>query len=181
MSLNFSNLINEVFYQENNKNFLLIEEEFDYKVKCTQVNNEKLIIIKPAKIKLYSKFIACNPPKDCDYILVNEQRKTIFFIELKNSTGTSQTKEVREQLISGKKWFDHLSFILGYETLFDDYSVFLIHSVCNARNSRKFDSTPVNSVFKINGMLNLINFYNITNSNHRMKFVDFDKCCPKHN
>lgn len=182
MSLDFSNLVSDIAYEEEKRQFELIETKYDYKITCTQVNKEKLIIIKSDKIKEYSKFIKCNPPKDCDYILVNEERRTIFFLELKHGSQSSSAKEVREQLRSGKKWFEHLTFILGYENIFDEYDVFLIHSVYDARQDRRLNLIPFNSVFKINGpRINLLEFYNITHSEYKIKLANFDLRCPKDN
>ncbi|MGF7486166.1 hypothetical protein [Lactococcus lactis] len=47
-------------------------------------------------------------PKDCDYILINEESKDIYFIELKKNSGSIEG--INEQLSAGEVWLNHILF-----------------------------------------------------------------------
>ena len=52
-------------------------------------------------------------PKDCDYILIREEKKEIFFIELKSEQQKSFKKrkdDIIAQLCAGEVWARHLIF-----------------------------------------------------------------------
>lgn len=48
-------------------------------------------------------------PKDCDYILIDDNNNLIFYIELKQNDA-SDSKNISEQLEAGRKWLEHFLF-----------------------------------------------------------------------
>ena len=76
---------------------------------------QNLELMKASKI---SKYIFQNPPKDCDYVILDERNEKIYFLELKYMKKIEK-KEIAEQLKAGKKWAEHLLFCSGlsYENL----------------------------------------------------------------
>ena len=52
-------------------------------------------------------------PKDCDYILIREKKKEIFFIELKSEKQKKfkwGKNDIMAQLCAGEEWARHLIF-----------------------------------------------------------------------
>jgi len=54
-------------------------------------------------------FYSKNTPSDCDYILINLEKKEIYYIEFKASNGFTK-KSVEKQILAGHKWLEHFCF-----------------------------------------------------------------------
>ncbi|VUX11478.1 hypothetical protein [Streptococcus vestibularis] len=78
-----------------NRNFLLIKNIEDLKQRYLPYTNGRFM------------------PKDCDYILILEDKKEIFFFELKSEKQKCFRREkddIITQLTSGEQWVRHLIF-----------------------------------------------------------------------
>ena len=178
-------LIPSIFHVEKDNKFVLKEDNqksknVSYELSVKQNNKKSLIVIRPDKLKSVANYIK-KSPKDCDYILFDVTNRTLFLMELKHSTGTATQKEVKKQLISGKKWFDHILFLIGLD--FDDikdYKVFLMHICVAARQDRKQPLRPnmLNCIYKLNGkVIDLREFYK--RKNGIITLEQFDKVIKK--
>lgn len=164
----FKKKVNETLHHDVYKiveNSLVLEERAggdftkNYFVDCRISKYNKLIVFRPDEVKKKAQYIKMNPPKDCDYIVVDLEKEIIFIIELKKSSDTSTPAEVRLQLLAGKKWFEHILFVLGFNTNLNDYLCIPIHCAVDARQDRRTDMKPNNNVFKRNGnKLDLLEF-----------------------
>lgn len=156
--------IKEIFCFEVGGCKLKETDQNQYEINVRWAKGKEMVVIKPGEIKRHSTYINLRfLPKDCDYVLIDIEDKNIFFIELKQSSGTSTASKVAEQLKGGVAWIEHLFFIMGIKDEYEDFSKFFIHSACNsrARSKRNYLGTKKNGVYKINGsQLNLLPFIN---------------------
>lgn len=156
--------IKEIFCFEIGECKLKEIDQNQYEIKVRWAKDKEMIVIKPGEIKRHSTYINERFfPKDCDFVLIDIEDKNIFFIELKQSSGTSTAAKVAEQLKGGEAWIEHLFFIMGIKDEFEDFSKFYIHSACKsrARIKRNYLENKKNGVYKINGpLLNLLPFIN---------------------
>lgn len=66
-------------------------------------------------------------PKDCDYILINEESKDIYFIELKKNR-IGNVESINEQLSAGEVWLNHILFCA--ERDIEELESFKKHRIC---------------------------------------------------
>lgn len=101
-----------------------------YSTKIRWNTNSTNYKIDLSKIKEKSTFLCEDTyngiklPKDCDYILFNPTLKKVFLIELKSNTRTSTPKEIEQQLLSGERWWNHLSFCMGKDDECKAYEIY---------------------------------------------------------
>lgn len=94
----------------------LREEKAEYEFAIKRIKNNSKIIgiynLENLKHKYLYQKTSSNQyknPKDCDYILINEESKDIYFIELKkNKIGSVES--INEQLSAGEIWLEHILF-----------------------------------------------------------------------
>lgn len=99
------------------ENTILLREEKDgYDFAIKQVNSDSKIIaiynLEDLKHQyLYQKTSgnSYKNPKDCDYILINEESKDIYFIELKKNK-IGNVESINKQLSAGEVWLEHILF-----------------------------------------------------------------------
>lgn len=163
MELNYLNLKQKleinvdslIFKLADTTKFILNEEndpEKSYEISCTQKKNGSIFLIHPEKMKKMTAYIKENPPKDCDYIIVDCNSKKVFFLELKRSSDTCSARETALQLNSGLQWLLHLFFILDIEFNKEDYEQYLINIRALARQDRKSSMRPDrHGVYNMNG------------------------------
>lgn len=156
-------LNSNVFSVESNENFSLKENE-EYTVNVKKVKNSQIIIIKPSEMKSLANYLNSHSmPKDCDFILIDTQKKCIFLIELKSKSTTDTEVSIRNQLIAGKKWFEHILFVTGLSIdTIEDFRIIPIwirvNNKMDRRQGGKFNMK--NNLYKVNGkMIYLRNFY----------------------
>lgn len=166
-------------------NLVLEEKSIDtgknchnYKVICTLAKSSKVIIFRPDEVKKLSKYIKYSPPKDCDYVIIDIDNQIIFIIELKYSSQTSSSAAVKLQLLAGKKWIEHLLFVIDFPEDINEYECIPIHCQVNTRPDRKPNMVPYNKVYKSNGpILNLLEFIlpggKRIKSSERISFSEF--------
>lgn len=96
------------------REYEIIEESCTppYKVKIRlQAQSINGVFIDVPKMKSQAHYLSKQYfPKDCDAIVVDLDVKKVYLIELKNSTNTSPSWEIAEQLKAGGKWWDHIAF-----------------------------------------------------------------------
>lgn len=132
----------DCFKIESNDEFLMIEKDngMDYEITCKKSKDKHLICIFPSKIKQKSEFLIAERgiAKDCDYIVIDQACKKIFFIELNNAKTSATALEVNLQLEAGIQWLDHLLFTVAEPKLLCDYEH---HKIC-CRFTAKMDKIP---------------------------------------
>ena len=155
-----ASFIEEIFFIKKDNCLLEEKEQISYNVTVSWARGKEMIIVSPEEIKKRTNYIKRNAlPKDCDYVLIDIVDKIIFYIELKNSNSSSTALEVSQQLKDGEWWIQHLFYLMGIENEYDEYQVFFIHSVLDARPAQKSRNMKPNihNVFKMNGnKINLI-------------------------
>lgn len=69
---------------KNDKKLKLKEEQSDvnYEIEVSKSSNIEIIVIDLSIFKKEAKYLK-NPPQDCDYIIVNDEEKIVYLIELK--------------------------------------------------------------------------------------------------
>ena len=86
----FKKKVNETLHHDVYKiveNSLVLEERAggdftkNYFVDCRISKYNKLIVFRPDEVKKKAQYIKMNPPKDCDYIVVDLEKEIIFIIE----------------------------------------------------------------------------------------------------
>lgn len=174
-------LNSNVFLVENNDNFCLKEKE-EYTVNVKKVKNSQIIIIKPSEMKSLAKYLNSHSmPKDCDFILIDTQKEHIFFIELKSKSTTDTEVSIRNQLIAGKKWFEHILFVTGLSIeMIKDFKIIPIcirvNNKMDYKQGGKFNLN--NNIYKVNGHnIDLRNFYH--NQQCHITFINFEKKLKK--
>lgn len=83
--------------------------------------NHYLVIQNLDVLKKQAAIYIKNPPKDCDYILLDLNLKKIILIELKDRESFTK-KHVVEQIEAGEKWLEHLLFCSNLPNLMIDDS-----------------------------------------------------------
>lgn len=161
----FKNSINSsVFSIKKEVKFFLIEEN-EYKVEVTQAKDHSLIVIRTSEMKKCAKYLNSNfMPKDCDYIMINVQQKVVLLIELKSKGKTAREVDVKNQLIAGKKWLDHLLFVINLP--FNEIKKFRVIPIWIRVNNKMdykkghFAGNCNNYIYKSNGpKVDLRNYY----------------------
>lgn len=77
---------------------------------ASEKHDDILIIKNLEELKTkHAKYIKMDPPKDCDYIIINETKQKIYYIELKD-TDSYTHQSIKDQLDAGEKWLHHLLF-----------------------------------------------------------------------
>lgn len=161
----FKNSINsKVFDVEKNIEFFLVEDG-EYKVTVRQAKNNSLIVIQLSEMKSNAKYINSNyMPKDCDYILINPQKEVVFLIELKSKRKTAKEVDVKNQLIAGKKWLEHILFVINLP--FNEIKKFRVIPIWIRVNNKMdykkghFVGNCNNYIYKSNGpKVDLRNYY----------------------
>lgn len=82
--------------------------------------DDELIVIKDVeemKKRTNSNYIV-DPPSDCDFILISIMKRKLYFVELKDTKVNHE--EVKNQLVAGVKWADHLLFCANLNSLIDE-------------------------------------------------------------
>lgn len=146
-------ITDDVYQIETEKHFSL-EEPNLYAIKCTKDVNSELIVIRPDKIKEKTKYIKDKPPKDCDYIILDEGKKSVYFIELKASSDSCPNAEkIAKQLRSGNNWLEHLMFIMKItEDVYEFKKKYYLCVKYEARQDRKYVNRPnKHGVYNFNG------------------------------
>ncbi|MCO4472098.1 hypothetical protein Si131_00313 [Streptococcus infantarius subsp. infantarius] len=162
----FKNKIHSSVYSIERKMKFYLEEEQLYKIEIRQPENNPLVVVRPDKIKAKANYIGRDRPKDCDYILIDIKYKAIFLIELKGGNKTCGRQEVSKQLIAGKKWLEHIFFLIGmkYEDV-KNFKIFLLNLCYKGRQDRNWKAnvnSKTNYVIKLNGpKLQLGSFYHM--------------------
>ena len=117
LSQKLLNNINSLYVSQNTeREITLTETKKNYSVKLRISGDIDVILIKnieDLKQKdlpyTFGKFM----PKDCDYILIREKKKEIFFIELKSEKQKNfkwKKNDIMAQLCAGEEWARHLIF-----------------------------------------------------------------------
>ena len=117
LSQKLLNNINSLYVSQNTeREITLTETKKNYSVKLRISGDIDIILIKnieDLKQKdlpyTFGKFM----PKDCDYILIREKKKEIFFIELKSEKQKKfkgEKNDIMAQLCAGEEWARHLIF-----------------------------------------------------------------------
>lgn len=92
--------------------YLILKENKgrSYQVKLNiSRDTSKFVIIKDLEdLKNNDAGYSKEPPKDCDYIIIDWIKKEVLFIELKDTDETNAA--LMAQLIAGEKWLAHLLF-----------------------------------------------------------------------
>lgn len=150
-----SNIDSLIFEIVDKPKFILKEEsnsEKSYEISCVQKKDGNIFLIRPENMKSMTNYIKKNPPKDCDYIIIDCQSKKIFFIELKRSSQTCTALDTAIQLKSGIQWLYHLFFILNIKFDEEEFEQYLINLRALARQDRKQSIRPdIHGVFNLNG------------------------------
>lgn len=131
------------------QNFFFLTEGDDYRIKIRKKEDSKIILIRPDKIKEKATYLK-QKPKDCDYILIDFSNNSIFLVEVKRKNSTSGLNDVKQQLVSGKFWFDHITFITGTKNIFKNFKVFLVELCSFGRQDRKSIFQKNQGVYKFN-------------------------------
>lgn len=71
--------------------------------------------IKDPQVSKYLKIISC---KDCDDILIDLKEHIIYYIELKDTSST--TEIINKKISASKKWIEHLLFCIHLDHLIDE-------------------------------------------------------------
>ena len=137
---------------KNDKKLKLKEEQSDvnYEIEVSKSSNIEIIVIDLSIFKKEAKYLK-NPPQDCDYIIVNDEEKIVYLIELKKSSGSSSASKINEQLEAGLKWLKHIFFIINCREE-AAYKVFKICLRTNRRqNMRDYNEPNEYGVYNFNG------------------------------
>lgn len=73
----FTVLSDSTFYLEENSDPLK-----SYKIQCRYNDKNKVILIRPDKMKAKTNYLKKNPPRDCDYIILDKNNDRIYYLEL---------------------------------------------------------------------------------------------------
>ena len=128
-----NNINSRYVSQSTTRDIILRETKKNYSVTIRISGNSNVILIKNIEdLKqrylpyTYGRFM----PKDCDYILIREDKKEIFFLELKSESAKrfkQQKDEIISQLYSGEEWIKHLIFCSVSDFCqIDDYKKYFI-------------------------------------------------------
>lgn len=112
--------LNEEFYEEFQREVLLTEEDasanYSLKVRLKSSSQQgihiNLPLIKEKANYLQSNYGIAQPPKDCDAIIVDLDSRTIYLIEMKKTTASSTSQDIKKQLEAGLCWWKHLAFCM---------------------------------------------------------------------
>lgn len=156
LEMKLSDLIDESIFTVHSESTFYLEENSDplksYKIQCKYNDKNKFILIRPDKMKAKTNYLKKNPPRDCDYIILDKNNDIIYYLELKNSSDTSSPLNIAKQLQSGKKWLEHLSFLTKLDINLNDFKTLLICCKYDARQNRKLSTTPnIHGVYNMNG------------------------------
>ncbi len=128
---NIREVINENYYdiiqfsQVDDLYCITLDEakEEDCKVHLTVSRKENLdfLIIKNLEgLKENSGYIIKNPPKDCDYIIIDIYKKRVYVIELKHKKDFDRTSDLVKQLDAGECWLQHILFCTKNENILEN-------------------------------------------------------------
>ena len=117
LSQKLLNNINSRYVSQNTtRDIILTEKKKSYSVNIRISGDNDVILIKNIEDLKQNhlpytsgKFM----PKDCDYILIREEKKEIFFIELKSEQQKKfkrRKNDIITQLCAGEEWARHLIF-----------------------------------------------------------------------
>ncbi|MFD1886165.1 hypothetical protein [Paenibacillus wenxiniae] len=122
---NFNEYIDErFFYIVENTNEIVLHENkgnpYQVRLRVGRAENKFLIIQDLEILKTqYSRFLK-KYPNDCDYIILDLLKQTVYYIELKNTNRSNS--EFMEQLRAGAYWLQHLLFCSRCESVVQDWS-----------------------------------------------------------
>jgi|GEM_PF-5598371 len=113
--------LNEEFYEEFQREITLIEQnvnaDYSLKIRLKPTSEQGIYInlplIKEKANYLQSNYGIAQPPKDCDAIIVDLDSRTIYLIEMKKSTSSSTSQDIKKQLEAGLCWWKHLAFCMN--------------------------------------------------------------------
>lgn len=148
--MNLNRLQKHLFEEFNRKCEIVEESQYTIKVNLPPGSKEGILIHLP-KIKECSAFLStdCNPPSDCDAIIIDVDKKRFFLIEAKSLVTTASPKHVKNQLMAGLEWLKFICFCL--EVNFNDYSYYMIHVTANARTTTREQVFPRDDVYRLSG------------------------------
>lgn len=119
--------------QENTGNNQHNNKKYHLKLELpTKWKNDKIVLIKHIeRYKAHLPYMSVNSKmtKDCDYVIMNEDKKSMVFIELKDTKSCSK-ESLANQLLSGQWWTAHLIFCSGF-IISNTYSSVFINSYFN--------------------------------------------------
>lgn len=106
-------------FEENSGNGMHHNKKYKIDIEIPKEwQQDKILVIKNLeKVKAQIPYLV-QQPKDCDYIMINPEKRVVLFFELKDTAETAE--HVGQQLISGKWWAEHLIFCSNY-FINDDY------------------------------------------------------------
>lgn len=118
--------INEKFVLQLNTREIELQElkkQYSLRIRVPEGNTELLLIKNLEDLKQnYLSYTKGNfMPKDCDFILIREHKKEIYFIELKSVQQKKfkyRKTDIQEQLVSGEMWLRHMFFCSS--SVYDD-------------------------------------------------------------
>lgn len=162
------NKLNPDCYEEFEREIILIEEDSNVKYQLTvklKASSKKGIFIKLPKIKELSAYLQQNhqiahPPKDCDAIIIDQDRQTAYLIEMKRSSKASSNERIHEQLTAGEKWLQHICFCTDMD---NNFTVIKIAVMVENRRSK--------SRVKQEGLVKGYNFYKILGKFLSLEFL----------
>lgn len=127
------NINNQFVFHSNQREIQLTETNKKYSINIRISGKQNILLIKNIE-DLKQRYLPYTTgkfmPKDCDYILIREEKKEIFFLELKSESQKrfkKQKKDIISQLYSGEEWMRHLIFCSNPDFYqIDEYNKYFI-------------------------------------------------------
>lgn len=132
---------NEYHMEIKNQEYIkLIEKDnggYEFHIELANPQKNHFLVIQNLnELKKNAAAYIKNPPKDCDYIMLDLNLKKIIFIELKDRESFTK-KRVVEQIEAGEKWLEHLLFCSDLPNLMEDTSWAKFWVALNYRENKR--------------------------------------------